>query len=93
MVRLEDGTVVGVVSSKLAPLPASIEAAIKGLSEATYGLQFTKKEPGKEPVKASEAQVVAEVLKHLRNQTQLVLGFAVKLGELRDFLKENSIDP
>lgn len=93
VVRLEDSTVIGVVSSKMAPLPKHIELALKSLSETKFGLQFTKREPGKEPENVSEAQVVAEVLEYLRSQTQLVLGFAVKLGELRNFLKENSIDP
>lgn len=93
VVRLEDGAIIGVVSSKLAPLPKRTELALKALSDTKYGLQFTKREPGKEPEKVSEAQVVAEVLEYLRSQTQLVLGFAVKLGELRSFLKENSIEP
>lgn len=91
--RLEDGNVIGVVSSKLAPLPESVESSLKALSVTKYGLQYTKKEPGKEPSKVSEAQVVADVLEYLRSQTQLVLGFAVKLGELRGFLKENAIEP
>ena len=93
VVRLEDSSVIGVVSSKLAPLPKPTELALKALSETKYGMQYTKREPGKEPVKVSEAQVVADVLEYLRSQTQLVLGFAVKLGELRGFLKENSIEP
>jgi S1-C subfamily serine protease len=93
VVRLEDSTVIGVVSSKLAPLPTSTETALKALSGTKYGLQYTKREAGREPEQVSEAQVVAEVLEYLRSQTQLVLGFAVKLGELRNFLQENSIDP
>lgn len=93
VIRLEDGNIIGVVSSKLAPLPKNTELALKALSKTKYGLQYTKSAPGKEPEKVSEAQVVAEVLEYLRSQTQLVLGFAVKLGELREFLKENSIEP
>ena len=73
VVRLEDGYIIGVVSSKLAPLPESVESSLKALSETKYGLQYTKQEPGKEPSNVSEAQVVADVLEYLRSQTQLVL--------------------
>jgi hypothetical protein len=37
--------------------------------------------------------VIAEVLEYLRKQTQLVIGHAVILGDLRSFLKENDIEP
>lgn len=93
VVGLEDGKVIGVVSSKLAPLPKSTESSLKALSEMKSGPQYTKSEPGKEPSSVSQAQLVAEVLEYLRGQTQLVLGFAVKLSELHGFLKENGIEP
>lgn len=93
VIRLEDGNVIGVVSSKLAPLPDSTKSALNALSESKSGIQFTQNVPGKNPVNISEAQVIATVLEYLRSQTQLVLGFAVKLGDLRDFLNENSIKP
>ena len=93
VLRVEDGAVIGVVSSKMAPLPPYIEGAIKALEEAKYGLMFEKRAAGKNPESVSEAQVTAEILKYLRSQTQLVIGYAVKLEDLQKFLKDNSIDP
>ena len=41
----------------------------------------------------SEGQIVAEVLKNLRREMQLVVGLAVAVKELRQFLEKNEIDP
>ncbi|MCX5834740.1 MAG: trypsin-like peptidase domain-containing protein [Deltaproteobacteria bacterium] len=93
LVEIDGNRVIGVVASKLAPLPPYIEKALKALKEAKYGLMFTKtKEDGtKEGV--SEAQVTEEILQYLRSQTQLVIGHAVLVKDLRSFLKANGLDP
>jgi len=93
VIRLEDGAVIGVVSSKLAPLPEYAASSLEALSKMRSGMVFKGKNAAGELVDISEAQVVAQVLNHLREQTQLVLGYAVKLGELRAFLMENNISP
>ncbi len=93
VLRVEDGAVIGVVSSKMAPLPPYIENALKALEEAKYGLMFTRNAPGKKSESISEAQVTAEILKYLRSQTQLVIGYAVRLEDLQKFLRDNKIDP
>jgi hypothetical protein len=41
----------------------------------------------------SEAQLVGQVLDELRRQVQLVIGYAVTTGNLKDFLKLNGIEP
>jgi S1-C subfamily serine protease len=91
--RVEDGTVVGVVSSKLAPLPPTIESAIEALSNSKSGFQYQASRANGEKESWSEAKVVSEVLKHLRAQTQLVIGYAVPLPQLRKFLEVNNINP
>jgi S1-C subfamily serine protease len=88
-----DGSVVGVVSSKLAPIPPLIESALEALANQQSGFVYTKTMPDGTKANVSEGQVVGEVLKYLRSQTQLVLGHAVTSEELRAFLKARKIDP
>ena len=93
LVDIESKRVIGVVASKLAPLPAYIEKALKALKEAKYGLMFTKTNEDGTKEEVSEAQVTEEILQYLRSQTQLVIGHAVLAKDLKGFLKANSIDP
>ena len=69
--------VVGVISSKLAPMPKELEARLEKL-----------KKDG-----SPEGRAIAEVLQHLRSQTQLVLGFATMTGDLNKFLMKNGVEP
>jgi S1-C subfamily serine protease len=93
LIEIENGTVIGVVSSKLAPLPQYIESALKALKEAKYGLMFNKTLPDGTKESVSQAQVVEEILQYLRSQTQLVIGYAVLGNDLKGFLKANGIEP
>jgi S1-C subfamily serine protease len=93
LVEINNNRVVGVVASKLAPLPEYIEKALKALREAKYGLMFTKTNPDGTKEDISEAQVTEEILQYLRSQTQLVIGHAVLAKDLRAFLNANNIDP
>jgi S1-C subfamily serine protease len=90
---LDDGSIIGVVSSKLAPIPPLTESALEALSNQSSGFVYTKKLPDGTTQNVSEGQVVAEVLKYLRSQTQLVLGHAVTNQDIRSFLKDRKIDP
>ena len=93
LLDIEDGKVIGVVSSKLAPLPSHIKSALKALKSQKSGFDFiiTFKDGRKERV--SQAQVIEEVLQYLRKQTQLVIGYAVMVKDLKTFLRSNGIDP
>ncbi|MCH8010615.1 MAG: trypsin-like peptidase domain-containing protein [Candidatus Marinimicrobia bacterium] len=90
---LEDGSVIGVVSSKLAPIPPYIESALEALSKQTSGFVYTKTLPDGSTEQISEGKIIAEVLLYLRSQTQLVLGHAVTSIDLISFLNDNKIDP
>jgi len=83
----------GVVSSKLAPVPADVESAMRALTTQNFGMQYTATRPDGSTFKISEGQVVAMVLEHLRNQTQLVIGHAVLLDDVRSFLKQHGVQP
>jgi S1-C subfamily serine protease len=93
LVEIDGNRVIGVVASKLAPLPDYIEKALKALKEAKYGLMFTKTIQDGTTINISEAQVTEEILQYLRSQTQLVIGHAVLAKDLRAFLKANHIEP
>jgi S1-C subfamily serine protease len=93
VLSLDDGSVIGVVSTKLAPIPLSIEGALDALSKQQSGFIYTKTLPTGEKVNVSEGQVVAEVLKYLRSQTQLVLGHAVTSQDIRQFLIKEKVEP
>lgn len=93
LLDIETGDVIGVVSSKLAPLPPYIESALKGLKSQISGVLFTKTYPDGTTEKVSQAQVIEEVLQYLRSQTQLVIGYAVMIRDLKTFLKSNGIEP
>ncbi len=93
LLDIEGGKVIGVVSSKLAPLPDHITSALEALKNQKAGFIFTKTYKDGREEKVSQAQVIEEVLQYLRSQTQLVIGYAVMIGDLKKFLRENGIEP
>jgi len=89
----EDGSVIGVVSSKLAPFPPGLEASLKALSSNRDNLKYQRHRSDGTFEKLSDAQIVAEVLGYLRMQMQLAVGYAVSVKELRQFLQDKGIEP
>lgn len=88
---IENGEVIGVVSSKLAPIPPFIESALAALENQPSGFSYSKSMPDGTTQSVSEGQLIAEILKYLRSQTQLVLGHAVTSIDLIQFLKKHNI--
>ncbi len=68
---------IGTISSKLAPMSRELAAALVKLKRSSR----------------AEDKDLAELIEHLRNQTQLVIGFATMTKDLRAFLVENGIEP
>jgi S1-C subfamily serine protease len=93
LLELEGGTVIGVVSSKLAPMPRHIEIALSELKKSKGITQFVRTHPDGTKEKVSTANVVEEVLQYLRSQTQLVIGFAIRSSDLRNFLRAQGVEP
>lgn len=93
LVSVEDNKVIGVVVSKLAPIPPLIESALKALGEQKSGFTYTETKPDGSKETVTEGQVVAMVLKYLRSQTQLVVGHAVIADDLRAFLLKEKVEP
>lgn len=93
VLRLEDGSVIGVVASKLAPLPQHIESILAALANQQSGFIYTVTHPDGQQEQFSEGKLVGAVLEFLRSQTQLVVGHAVILANLRAFLYKEGLTP
>lgn len=85
--------VVGVVVAKHAPIPQFLLAAMEALANQNSGFIYTAKndQTGQE-IKLTEAKIVAMLLQHQREMTQVMLGEAIVMDELIAFLKENNIE-
>jgi hypothetical protein len=94
LIDATNGMVIGVVLSKLAPLPPSVEAAFETLEKRASSVSFAGKSGHVgEEVDVSEWRLVLEVLRYLKRQIQLVVGHAVPATELMAFLREQGIEP
>lgn len=93
VIDLEDGKVIGVVSAKLTPTPPQILAALEALRQQQSGFGYTYTKPDGTKENIMEAQVVAMILTFLRSQTQLVVGHAVRVSDIRALLQKNGIKP
>ncbi len=93
LLDIATGKVIGVVSSKLSPMPPIVEGALETLSTSDAGAAHVVTLPDgrKEPVR--EGKMVALVLRYLRDQVQLAVGKAVTVGDLRAFLASQGVDP
>ncbi|MGZ5484176.1 MAG: S1 family peptidase [Pyrinomonadaceae bacterium] len=93
VLSLENGTIIGVVSSKLSPLPKELQTILDVLKNQKFGMQYQGSRPDGTNFAYSEAQLVAEVLDYLRTQVQLVIGYSVSLDDIVLFLKSRNVDP
>jgi S1-C subfamily serine protease len=93
VLSLEHGNILGVVSSKLAPMPTHIAQIIDVLSKQTSGFMYEGKTPDGKTVSFTEGQLIGEVLQYLRGQVQLVIGYSVSPEDIAKFLKARGITP
>jgi S1-C subfamily serine protease len=91
LLLIETGEVIGVVSSKLAPMSPYATSALQALQGQSSGFTYTQRLPDGSTRQLSEGQVVAAVLDDLRRQVQLVIGYAVLLDDLRAFLTSQGV--
>jgi S1-C subfamily serine protease len=83
LLKFDTGEVIGVVSSKLAPLSATAISILNVLENQKSGFQYNATTPDGKIKSYSEGQIVGEVLGELRGQIQLVIGYAVTAKDLR----------
>lgn len=84
--------VVGVVVAKHAPITQFLLSALDVLEKNKSGFQFTAINEKGDKIPFSESQIVAALLQHQRQMTQVMLGEAIVIDELIAFLKENKIE-
>lgn len=93
LLLIESGEVIGVVSSKIAPISPSAKSALDALEKQQNGFTYEATKPDGSKVRLSEGQVVGMVLKELRHQMQLVIGKTVIISDIRNFLKIHGLEP
>lgn len=78
--------IIGVVVSKHAPLTPFVVSAIDVLSKNSSGVVFEYADGQGNKKQFVESQIVAEVLTYFRNLSQVMIGEAVAVSELRAFM-------
>jgi S1-C subfamily serine protease len=87
-----DNKVIGIVVSKHAPISKYHQSAIDALaSGGSGGMAFTRTDSSGKKTRVVESQVVAEVLMYFREMTQVMIGEAISVSELKAILSENNI--
>jgi S1-C subfamily serine protease len=91
LLQIETGAVIGVVSSKLAPISHTAMSILTALENQRSGFVYNGTDGNGNPTTFSEGQLVGMVLNELRRQVQLVIGMAVRIEDVRTFLGAQSI--
>ena len=84
-------SVIGIVVSKHAPISQFHQTALEALAKNRFGLSFTARDEQGNTKKIFESQLVADLLYYFRNLTQVMIGEAVAVSELRNLLSENQL--
>lgn len=84
--------IIGVVVNKALPLFTSfVQSAVSAFSMNTSGVVFNGTDDQGKPISMVESQVVAEIIKSLRDMSQVMIGEAISVVELKAFLTENNL--
>lgn len=83
--------VIGIVVTKHAPLNRFQLSALQVLASNRTGVTFTTTDNNGNQTRFTESQLVADLLDHLRRLTQVMIGEAISVSELKSFLNENEV--
>jgi Trypsin-like peptidase domain len=98
--RNNDNKVIGVVVAKFHLYPPIVKNLITALGNNKFGMMYNENDEhgnpmldaqGK-PVTISEAQIVSAVLEQFYNTTQVMIGEAISVSELRAFIKKRQAE-
>jgi len=89
--RASDNKVIGIVASKHAPISQFHQQAIDALAQNKSGVCFTATDATGNTQTFVESQIVADLLVHMRSLTQVMIGEAIAVEELRSMLDENGL--
>lgn len=84
--RSNDKEVIGVVVAKFHLYPPYVKQAIDAMANMRSGVVYSGTDAQGRPVQMVEAQVVAVVLEQFYRTTQVMIGEAISISELRTFL-------
>lgn len=87
-----DDKVIGVVVAKFLPYSAADSKIIEALSKNKYGMMYNGTDANGQPKSFSEAEIVAAVLQDFYNGTQVMIGEAIAVSELRSFLSQHEVE-
>jgi len=85
--RAADDKVIGVVVAKYHLYPPFVRKAIDAMSRNKSGVVYTGTDAEGRPVEWVEGQIVAMVLDQFYRTTQVMIGQAIALPELKQFIK------
>jgi len=88
---INSGKVVGVVQSKASPITPYILSALQALNNNSSGFMYNGTDANGKPFQKSEGQVIGEILTYYREISQVMIGEAVTVSVLKDFLNEQKI--
>lgn len=86
-----DNKVIGIVVSKHAPISEFHLSAINALAKNSSGVVFTSTDQNGNTKSFVESQIVADLLEYFRSLTQVMIGEAISVEEVKEFLKANKI--
>ena len=87
-----DGKVIAVVVANFHLYPPLVKTAIDVMANTKSGVQYGATNDQGAPISLSEAQIVAMVLDQFYKTTQVMIGEAISVSELRKFLKAHESD-
>jgi S1-C subfamily serine protease len=87
-----DDKVIGIVVAKFLPYSPSVQNIISAMSTTDSGLIYTGTDGSGNPIKMSEAQIVAKVLQEFYNGTQVMIGEAISVSELKSLLAQTEAE-
>lgn len=89
--QASDNKIIGVVVSKHAPITQFHLSALNALANNKSGVVFTATDEKGNQIQFVESQIVADLLEYFRSLTQVMIGEAISVSELRAFLNEQGI--
>ena len=86
--RAKDNRVIGVVVAKFHLYPPFVKNSITALERQTSGFMYTGTDEHGNPLSMSEGAIVGAILEQIYRTTQVMIGEAISVSELRAFLKK-----
>ncbi len=90
--RAKDNKVIGVVVAKFHLYPPMVMNAIKAMGTVDFGIVHHAKDAQGNPVDISESKMMSLVLEQFYKTTQVMIGEAISVSELRAFLRRKDAE-